>query len=183
VITVSDLRRELKLDATQEASLIGWVKCVIAQWEFLTNRLWNRRVAHVVEVDVEEDTDHVWVPLYPIETISVALAAEFSADPAAVLDASNYRVWRDTGRVRLAGGYRRGRQVATLTVTGGYTPATCPEDVRRALITQVHFMTRRMDAQAIIVNSLSYERGSTSYMTADYHPSFKNLADQRRRDV
>jgi hypothetical protein len=76
------------------------------------------------------------------------------------------------------------RDFVEVTITGGYTEATLPAHVRRVLLLQLQFMQQRHDSKVVAVNYYSAGKGGAqTFMDADYHPAFKQLAGSLRRDV
>ena len=153
---------------------------VVTLWESATRRLWDRRVDHVQEINLDDRhlqrKRFIYPELYPIETIAVR---EFDDDEdvAAQTDlvaGTDYVLRAQKGEikrlVRPTFGVSLNRDAnwkenVRLTITGGYGKepnAVIPAEITRALQAQLAFMQQRLNADRIHLSSESVSIGGNA---------------------
>lgn len=187
MIDISDVRQLVKMDPAQEPVFQGWVDTAIAMWESATRRLWNYRAGYVQTFTLlellERRRRRLWLDLAPLSAVTASEWCLANGPTTALaIAATDYAFdanTREVIRVRCS----PWAEVTQFTMTGGYTVDTCPAHIKRALVIQTAYMSARTTGPALIANSQAFEKGSTSYMTADLHPLFRELADQLASNV
>lgn len=184
MITAAELRDVIDIGPDRDRVLTGWARAVVALWETKTGRLWNRREGYVHRARLESVLDRVfWLPLYPVEELALAERRDGLAEADAVAVAEEDFIVTDLGRVELLRTTPWAGRFLVATITGGYTTATLPADILEALKAQVAFMVKRLDPDTIALNSQAFEKGSTTFMTADLHPFFEAAVRDHERHV
>ncbi len=187
MLDIALVRDELGLDASQDAKTQRLTNAVIALFERRTNRLWNKRTAFVHEQTVPVHTKTIWVPLFPIETISIDHFDD--ADDPDTLAAGDITVLQRRGRISLISSSSTQRIISTFarnvvsTITGGHSVGgdEAPDDVIEALLLQLKFALNRHSGDKISQSAQGFEGGSTTFIGADLHPHFKSAAKSYRR--
>ena len=179
MLTAQMLRQQMDVEPSKAAELEMLARSTVRLLERKTGRLWERRegLVHRVRLDSVADK-RFWVPLYPVETLSLAdadgtlvSANDFSVDPAvgAVERSDSLATWST--------------RLLTATITGGYTAETCPEDVIQAMIVQARFSRARSAGPALVTKSQAFDKGSTSYLDPELHPTFVDVVRDYERHV
>ena len=167
MITVADVRNRIAVDPKIESTQIApMIAAAITLFERMTGRLWLRRVDYPARIRVSEPGVQrtIWLPLYPVESVSIVEWAddEREAD-AAVVAATEYDMQADIGSVRRISDIWSPHVKAT--ITGGYADAaslrSVPEmaDIPEALVEQVAFMYERTTCGRRAVTSVFGNRG------------------------
>lgn len=183
MITLQELSARLNAGQEAQQKVIESIRLgVISLFETHTQRLWNRRVAYIDVQRPDElirtrDRAMLWLPLYPVELLSISEHAHGDADAAVSSD--DIDVDAVSGRVTRVNGYWQ--DVVTMTITGGYTSETAPADVRESLMAQMMFCYSRLSPSTIAMASQSFQVGSTQYLSADFHPLFSQAMGVHRR--
>ena len=186
MITQQYVRERIKNVPQNGSIILEMIAEVEDLWESMTRRLWNFRTNYVQTWRLPNLLDRrgtsLRLDLTPVQSVTIQQWWPGNqAGAVTLVSGTDYDlVDADSGRIVKLNDLGWS-SVVQATVTGGYTSDTCPSDVKRALLTQLHFMMRRFDEQNIALSSQSYEKGQTNLMTADLHPFFKELADQRSR--
>ncbi|MEE8164384.1 MAG: hypothetical protein V3T64_02340, partial [Myxococcota bacterium] len=181
------VRDELGLDANEDKKTQRLTNAVIALFERRTNRLWNKRTGFVHEQTVDIHTKTIWVPLFPIETISIVHFDD--ADDPDTIAATDIVVLKRRGRISLIASSSTQRIISsfarnvTSTITGGHSVGgdEAPEDVIEALLLQLKFALTRHSNDKIAQSTQGFEGGSTTFLGADLHPHFKSVVKSHRR--
>ncbi len=153
---------------------------VVTLWESATRRLWDRRVDHVQEINLDERhlqrKRFIYPELYPIESIAVrefdddedvALQTDLVAGTDYVLRATKGEIKRLT-KPQFGVTLNRDanwKENIRLTITGGYgkePAAQIPEEITRALMAQLAFMSQRLNADRIHLSSESVSIGGNA---------------------
>lgn len=185
MITIPEFRALLEWDPDKDAELKDVLTEVIADWEMLTGRPWQKQTGRVEEIRVEHHLDtFLWLALTPVLAVTkveerVAGSADWST-----LESTGYYLKASTGRLERLGG--AWRPFVRVTYDGGYDATTCPAQVKRALVLQARFLQARMSDANLIVRgkSVSGRAGGSeaTFLTReDFHPRFAKLAAQHRR--
>lgn len=162
---------------------------VVTLWESATRRLWDRRIDHVQEINLDERylqrKRFIYPELYPIETIvvrefdddeDVATEPDLVAGTDYVLRATNgeiKRLTRPTFGVTLNRD-ANWKENVRLTITGGFgdSPAAqIPEEITRALQAQLAFMAQRLNSDRIALSSQTVSFGGTNAASQFLQPA------------
>ncbi len=175
---------------------------VVTLWESATRRLWDRRVAHVQEINLDERylqrKRFIYPELYPIETI---LVREFDDEEDVALQTdlvagTDYVVRATKGEIKRLTKPQFGvtlnrdanwKENVRLTITGGYgkTPAAeIPAEITRALMAQLTFMAERLNADRVALSSQSISFGGTNAASqflqpAHWQPLFRQTVNRK----
>lgn len=162
---------------------------VVTLWESATRRLWDRRIDHVQEINLDERylqrKRFIYPELYPIETIAVR---EFDDDEDVSLEpdlvaGTDYVVRAVKGEIkrltRPTFGVTLNRDAnwkenVRLTITGGFgddPAAQIPEEITRALQAQLAFMAERLNADRIALSSQTVSFGGTNAASQFLQPA------------
>ena len=180
MLSLTDLRAGLELDAKSDHDLPGIRAEVVAQWEALTCRRWDRVVGHVEEIESSVDTITTLFPeIRPVETLTSVEYWDGSAWAAYATTA--YRL-SATGTIERLGG-EVWKRLVRITYTGGHADGSEPADVRQALIVQAKFLRGRLAPSEITLKSKAIKDASSVYERATYHPLFAETAKRHRRLV
>jgi len=191
VITVEHLRAALKLAPKDDEKLESLISEVVDLWETSTGRLWAYRENHMQLLVPQTEQSHVlFLELWPVQSVSlVEENSQSSVGEWETLETSDYSVQNGNVLMKLKASSFEGAtgqwwdHAVRVTYTGGYTSATTPGDVRRALETQIRFMLSRFADDKIITKSQNFEGGQGVFEDAYLHPMFKALARRRARKV
>lgn len=186
MISISRLREVLSIRPTDDDDLLVYRDEVIALFEQVTGRLWNRREDHVEEIYPANDRVRMLrLALSPVESIEVKERGGDSDDDWAdvdVLDPSLYRVEK-ARRLRRRGGFWADEVL--VTSTGGYSDgsagAACPADIERALIVQAQFLRSRLSSEKVALRTQVVGKASSQLEEATLHPLFREVASRYRR--
>jgi hypothetical protein len=182
MITTAELKQYVKLDPNDDrVKAQSVIDSVVDMFESMTRRLWVYREAYAQTTRVDDHDLYFWLDLFPVMSLSLTEWSPRSGQSSAVvIDADDYYLKAATGRVERL---RHGRWLGFIqaTITGGYTPTTAPPRIKQALIAQVSFVMKRLSQNTIDVSSLAFEKGSTTMLTPDLHPLFREVADQESR--
>ncbi len=187
LITVAEVRKLTGTRPEDDEGLQDQRDSVVGLWEDLTCRLWERRVDHVYNTQaVSARTNIIWLPLWPVESITKIEHVERDGD-IALIDATRYHLQGDNKVVYECGPWAQFEEII-VTFTGGYTanptgvplPAETPADVKRVLLRQLQFERQRFANDKIMIRSQNFEGGSGAYEKATVHPSFQALAKRKR---
>lgn len=182
MIEAADLRDALSIN--DETVLQRLAEFVVASWERLTGRIWKQASGVDLILTPEENAVFIWSKLYPMSALSIKewWNTDLEAD-AVTVATTDYRTQLNTesGKItRLR--TDPWRDYVKLTVTGGYTAASAPAEVRSAMIAQaIHMNAKNKPNRAGITNEAHGKSGSATYDTSVWHPDFKELAAVYRR--
>ena len=162
---------------------------VVTLWESATRRLWERRVDHVQEINLDERylqrKRFIYPELYPIESLAVR---EFDDDEDVSLQVdlvagTDYLLRATKGEIKRLTRPQFGvtlnrdanwKENVRLTITGGFgkTPAAViPEEITRALMAQLAFMAQRLNADRIALSSQTVSFGGTNAASQFLQPA------------
>jgi len=180
VLPISALRDRLRLPPDQDASLVSIRDQVIGLFESKTGARWKFEEDHVETLYPDHDRlTLLRVELRPI--VELTKVEEMDLFPGATFeeqDLAGVLVIGDRQLRKLSGFWRR---VVRLTYDGGWTDATCPAEVREALLLQAAFQQERHSDQKLAVSSTNFEGGSGVYLDAEMHPVFRRCCEARAR--
>lgn len=177
MISLSELRRDLRLPKDEDDRLEGIRAEVIALWESATGRPWNLRTGYVESFDpsVRLGAD-LALSLHPVTSIASVTTRGLNDSAATVIDPTKYFLM-GTRTLRRTDSNWGGH--ITVTYSGGIADAR--PDIKRALIVQAMFMRDRFSAEKLAIAGQSFEGGAGSFLAADFHPLFERLAKQYAR--
>lgn len=177
MITLSELRRDLRLPAEEDDRLEGIRDEVIALWESATGRPWNARTGYVETIDpsVRLTTD-LTLSLFPVTSITSVTVRHHGDSAASLIPATSYYLL-GTRTIRRTDSSWGG--LITVTYSGGITDAR--PDIKRALIVQAMFMQQRLSPEKLITRNTFGGAAGATFEQADFHPLFERLAKQYAR--
>lgn len=178
MISISRMREELGLPPTQDPEVKRLRNMVIALWEETTKRPWNAETGRVEFITPRVDTMHtVLLDLVPATSITqVRVRSHGKSTTWSILDTDTYL---------LIGGRRLRRLDAfwpdfvEVTYDGGVSEAD--EDIQQALALQARFIKERVGNEKLITKSQNFEGGGGVFEEAFLHPTFKSLAELKKR--
>ncbi len=181
MITVPELRAELRPATNEDDTLAGIREQVVAMWEHETCALWDAREGHVMTLEVHRSARTVDLPAMGVSEIDkVETRSALIDDEWVELDESDYMRVGARGLRRLGGEWGEGTLVR---VTADVGMAQAPADIRKALLVQARFLRERLRDGMVAARSQAFEQGSTNYETADLHPLFLRAAMRHRREM
>ena len=190
MITTADVRNRIAVDPAVESTHIApLIASAVTLFERMTGRLWLRRTDYQATLRVAEPGVQrtVWLPLYPVETVSIV---EWDDDQrvtdADAVDATDYDLQADIGSVRRVSGFWS-RHVRA-TITGGYASAAAlraiPEmaDIPDALVEQVAFVYERTTGGRRVAASVFGNRGGggATFIESNNSPIFEQCVAAHR---
>lgn len=192
MITMAEVRQLVNSDPTQEIELDIYRKTVIADFEEQTNILWSAGTGRDKLFIIEEQIDRknsLFLPAVNVSNLSIktwqldqkeseatTLVFEedyffFECDNFSGVQINAWNAWCHHVRVTYDSGYPDGQLPAAL------------QDIKLALIKQLQFMCQRLSGEKLIEKQQSFEKGSTSYEAAHYHPFYQKVVENRRFKV
>lgn len=181
MISLSRLRTTCNVKADQDAELTRIRDECVDMFESLTGLLWKKRTGHVERFNFPNpySYDSFQVELMGPRTITLLEHRHPSESTWTTIDATNIDD-DPTGRtVRIMSGHFY--EQVRVTYDAGYDETNCPSDIMRALLAQAAFILARNAPDKLVVTSQAIQGGNTSFMKADYHPTFSEIARQRAR--
>ncbi len=182
MIPLSDLRERLELQPRDDQRLVGLRDAVVGLWEQETGRPWLRREDYVQTIRPRDYTRKIWLALRPVESVT-KVEEILSGSDWTELDSEGWLFVEPTIE-KLSSYFRR---LVRVTYTGGVVAepedaeAKTPADIREALILQARYLVDRHSGENAILRSKAFEKGSTSFLSADLHPLFKKTAQLHAR--
>lgn len=186
MITLSEVRTQVNSTAESEGPLDLIRQGVIARWERETSLLWAARDEYVFRwLANRPDRQVIYLPLVNLAPASLEVIERrkglLSDDTTELETPEDYSL-------EYVGEWNRGVApelhrigcywgvAVTIEMSGGFTAANCPFEIKRALLLQVHFEFQRWQEAALSIDSRSIGQSSAMYLSGDLHPTFNELA-------
>jgi len=178
VISASDVRAELGNIKESKLSLL--IDSAISDWEVDTQGLWNARTGHVQVFDLtmNNQVNDIRPELAPLSSISLV---EYSADGIDYTTLASTGYFQLNDRTIRRKGEVWNQNYVRVTYDGGWTTATCPANVKMALLAQIGLISKRLDSSEVHVSSQNFEGGAGVFLRGDRHPLFKRIAGSYMR--
>ncbi len=179
MISASEIRDAVNIPVENDDLVFILRDYIIDLWESITNCKWSYREGEVFTITSPYPVTQLSIPIVNVISITKVEEKDYGEEYEEKLAGSFDS--NDRTLVRLNGAYWK--NLVRVTCTGGYTSATCPVDIRRALLIQVKFSNERHAKENLITRSKILEAGTAFYEDADIHPHFKAIAARRRKLV
>lgn len=191
MIELAEIRAECAVSPEAEAQLATQRAAAIALWEHVTGGLWQTRTAY--PKSYRYPCAPLYVPLLALSALVVDVRDDSADDWETLVADTDYEL-ETTDEIAVAAKVHPEDpwpKHVRLTMTGGYTSATCPVDVKDALAKQIAFALRRWQGARVAQESETNGDNSTTFLRSPagngvlygqsvVHPVFAQTAGRRQ---
>lgn len=183
VLSVAEVRQRMSWPAERDVEVARLIDEVTALAETLTDRLLPRVVDAIEEFDLEDGETRFRLRRYPVEAIAIVAWNRGDEEPDNFDDPltadEDYRLSERSGGVLLTQTFDRVR----CKITGGYTDATLPADLRQAMIDQILYNHSVNAPERVGVSAVAMNNISAGVRSDPILPKLKVLTSMYRRQT